>query len=660
MRSEMRVDNATTAAQLRDFIDQARQQAGDDDLKLRAKTLDDGSTLLYATDRQSNIFNRMSGRAAEKRMMARDTVFEIMRRSPGVTDAAVGAVRTALETRVSPSLRTDKVLTLIDFAQANKVQGQMIGTMPGPVRNSIEAEVHLFAAGQRNAGPDRGFEGALLSGIRGAVMSHLGGLDGQAGLARREELATSNGDAFVAELVGMLERQGPIPGYPERRDLSALARQIFNSIASEATGNSFTPEGKLVLDGETYAPVREIGRGGFGIATLYRKDSDPQSEVVVKQAIPDEFIPPSEQFNDMAHEARMQRRALAGGGENMLPLKGVVRTPEGQLFLVTPLANKGEAADAFRALAREADRARTDGSRYSSDEVRAMQLTLLRDMALGLEEMRAQGIFHQDVKQPNAFLHDGHALIADFGAALDTPQFAPSNTNSAGNPRWQAPEILHGLTLNSDQRMAIGNRRDQLTADARDQIAQRLFGGREANDQVAARALNTIARSFGETALSTDPIMGRQQQVSSEGGDLWSFGMTVAEVFIGEDLNRFDSGFEPSEWVAEYVNKDPATVPLGPDGFFITPDQPNDPAYGGDGLPTVSKHYDAEGNLVFNSPRAMTSGDATVDALINKLLSVRPEDRGTLAEILDHPAFRLPGVGSDETRQLIAGLELGG
>ena len=68
-------------------------------------------------------------------------------------------------------------------------------------------------------------------------------------------------------------------------------------------------------------------------------------------------------------------------------------------------------------------------------------VSILRDVARALSYAHAQGVVHRDIKPENILLHDGSALVADFGIALavrpghDAPgedEFAGEETGHVG------------------------------------------------------------------------------------------------------------------------------------------------------------------------------------------------------------------------------------
>ncbi len=71
-------------------------------------------------------------------------------------------------------------------------------------------------------------------------------------------------------------------------------------------------------------------------------------------------------------------------------------------------------------------------------------LTMARQIASALDYAHAQGVIHRDIKPENILLHEGEAMLADFGIALAVTQAGGNRLTetglSLGTPQYMSPE----------------------------------------------------------------------------------------------------------------------------------------------------------------------------------------------------------------------------
>ena len=84
-------------------------------------------------------------------------------------------------------------------------------------------------------------------------------------------------------------------------------------------------------------------------------------------------------------------------------------------------------------------------------------LDLAAEVASALDYAHRHGVIHRDIKPDNILLHDGHALVADFGIALAVSRAGQSRMTetglSLGTPQYMSPEQASGdrdITPRSD------------------------------------------------------------------------------------------------------------------------------------------------------------------------------------------------------------------
>jgi len=187
---------------------------------------------------------------------------------------------------------------------------------------------------------------------------------------------------------------------------------------------------------DRYRIERELGAGGM--ATVYlAHDLKHQRDVAIKVLHPD--------------------LGAALGGERFL--SEIRTTARLQHPHILPLLDSGE-ADALLyyvmpLVTGETLRARLERERQLpiADAVR-----VAREVASALDYAHRQGVIHRDIKPENILLHDGQAIVADFGIALAV--------QSAGGARMTQT----GLSLGTPQYMSPEQAMGERTIDARSDI----------------------------------------------------------------------------------------------------------------------------------------------------------------------------------------------
>ncbi len=180
---------------------------------------------------------------------------------------------------------------------------------------------------------------------------------------------------------------------------------------------------------DRYRLERELGQGGMASVYLARdlRHHRPVALKVVREELAaglgaDRFL-------------REIRLAASLHHPNILPLfdSGEVA---GFLYYVMPVATQ----ESLR------DRLARDGALPASEAV-----PLAREVAEALDYAHRHGIVHRDIKPENILLHEGHALVTDFGIgkALSTATDAALLTQvgvAIGTPAYMSPEQAGGET----------------------------------------------------------------------------------------------------------------------------------------------------------------------------------------------------------------------
>ena len=177
---------------------------------------------------------------------------------------------------------------------------------------------------------------------------------------------------------------------------------------------------------DRYRVVREIGTGGMAKVYLAH-DIKHDRDVAIKVLHPDLGAAlGSERFlSEIKTTARLQH-------PHIVPLLDS-GDADGLLYYVMPVVT-GETLRAR--LEREKQLPIPEAVRIA------------REIASALDYAHRQGVIHRDIKPENVLLHDGQALVADFGIALAVQtaggQRMTQTGLSLGTPQYMSPEQAMG------------------------------------------------------------------------------------------------------------------------------------------------------------------------------------------------------------------------
>ena len=176
-----------------------------------------------------------------------------------------------------------------------------------------------------------------------------------------------------------------------------------------------------------YRVERELGQGGM--ATVYLAEDLRHHRKVALKVIREELSA------GMGPERFLREIRLAAGlhHPNILPLYDSGEA-DGNLYYVMPVAD----GESLR------DRLEREQQLPVSDAVR-----LAREVADALDYAHRHEVVHRDIKPENILLHEGHALITDFGIgkALSTATAGATLTQiglAVGTPAYMSPEQAGG------------------------------------------------------------------------------------------------------------------------------------------------------------------------------------------------------------------------
>ena len=190
--------------------------------------------------------------------------------------------------------------------------------------------------------------------------------------------------------------------------------------------NTPLPSALAAALSDRYRLSRTLGTGGM--ATVYlAHDIKHERDVAIKVLHPDlgAALGSDRFLTEIRTTARLQH-------PHILPLLDS-GAADGMLYYVMP-AVSGETLRAR--LERETQLPIPDAVRIASE------------VAGALDYAHRQGVVHRDIKPENILLHDGGALVADFGIALAVQQAGGSRMTqtglSLGTPQYMSPEQAMG------------------------------------------------------------------------------------------------------------------------------------------------------------------------------------------------------------------------
>src|SRR5665213_3054828 len=177
---------------------------------------------------------------------------------------------------------------------------------------------------------------------------------------------------------------------------------------------------------DRYAIERELGQGGM--ATVYlARDLKHDRHVAVKVLHPDlaAVVGAARFLAEIRTTANLQH-------PHILPLHDS-GDADGYLFYVMPYV---EGETLRTRLTRERQLPITDAVRIA------------REVASALDYAHRHNVVHRDIKPENILLHDGSALVADFGIALAISNAGGTRLTqtglSLGTPQYMSPEQATG------------------------------------------------------------------------------------------------------------------------------------------------------------------------------------------------------------------------
>ena len=179
-------------------------------------------------------------------------------------------------------------------------------------------------------------------------------------------------------------------------------------------------------DGTKYKRGEVIGVGGFGL--VYEAyDQENEQKVVIK------VLKRKNKEEAFKKEINIMKQI---NHPSVVTLLDTFRSKESIFCAVMNYAENGSMlSDIMR------------HGTYSEEKMKVYMKSILE----GLDAIHQAGIIHNDIKAANILLNKGKAIIADFGASIDT-KTTKNLKSSIGSPHWMSPETASGkpLSVKSD------------------------------------------------------------------------------------------------------------------------------------------------------------------------------------------------------------------
>ncbi len=617
------ISSGTNAVTLQNFLSSVDKHA-----KLRAKT-ENGETVLYASTKPSGLFSRLPGRASEKREAAKEVLENTLGKlAKGAIDkASTGALRqeaeTAFnETRLTLFARGDSgvnvgMARLALLAATNKAKDVALRSketenLPIAKLGKLDA-AYAKAAGELNAGKPADAAKTLADAIAAAGKKNLS-------LAEKDALAFSAGNSLRSTIADNLQKAVGL-GFdtllPPGKERDDFLRDVTSSALARVHDDRQIDPKTIEVGGKQYTIGKQIGQGGFAEVFLCETVNAPKEYIALKLTTKTQSDTPETidaRLQTLGKEVAMHRLATQGKPENIIDLKGAFRTADGRIGIAMTAAPNGTVHEAMSKLNDALQK-----KLISPQAAQAARLTLLQDMAKGLLALEKAGIVDGDFKPPNVLIDgDGIAKITDFGTAQKTNDYLLSQSEAVDNPIWLAPEVLKGKSTVNDitnhQSPEFADRAKEVDADIR-----KAFG-----ISPTVKKLPNALKLLIKDIFSPETSVAANKVSVGNKGDVWALGVAAFNLLYGQDSLVAVSYSSVIFDKIEAFGNDPnnrAIGPKGTKGAFVEP-----------------KGYGAE------------------EDLINQLLHPVPDERPTMAQVLKHPAFGAPGVGSTAARDLIKAL----
>lgn len=188
-----------------------------------------------------------------------------------------------------------------------------------------------------------------------------------------------------------------------------------------------------VIDGR-YEVLGELGRGSMGV--VYRARDIGLGRQVALKIIAPEYG----KSVDVVRAFQKEARALASLRSDHVVQVFAAGVEEGSLFFAMEFVNGRSLEDCIE-------------EHLSQNAVVGLtrSLTILQQVASGLDAVHRADIVHRDVKPSNIVIEDrtGRPVVIDFGLAVGRADKLSGLTRHAGTPTYMSPEQIDGKDITS-------------------------------------------------------------------------------------------------------------------------------------------------------------------------------------------------------------------
>jgi len=664
MANSLTINQHTSARQIEDFLSNDVGQ----DSRLLARHNSNGDVVLYEKPTPKGLLERLGafvdralGRTERREQRALDTVFTSLNR---VLDNSNSEQKNLLTQRIQQTVNlrqeqgglTAKFLGGVLFAARNlppaTERSRAAAGIPSLASLGISSDDPAILAAARTLSAEPGKTDEVVGALTALVLNKF--LAGNPDAGEREAFALSDGLTLVSQLESALKAalDKIDPGkagerLPSFGQLSTaflanagkvLPDGVVDNTAREIRwGDKETERAQLSnvkIGGVEYAPVRFLGEGGFANVYEFRSVDNPDLRIALKVTRGLEEMQNNDDYaktvKGAGEEINLHRGAYGDGSKEVVGYVGRLRLPDGNVAVAMELAPNGDVHSMGRVLSEA-----VKSGQISEGEANTLRLTLLKDMARGLDHMhRTQGMTHYDFKSPNCFIgSDGTAKVGDFGLTMRMEETAGLDRagGKVDNPIFKAPELLRSEEVSARIDEFTRETVDNVTRPAMERLRDIFPGGPKKDVLLNALSRNVFAepiRDIESGAGSDKSMLFFDRKV-----DIWGLGSSALEMFTGKGIG------EQRRWMNEITDDVTSFGSNRNNRPLSDPDEKGNPKPGSLGLRT---------------------GNEQIDDLLTRMLMPDPRDRASASELLSHPALRAQGgVDSREARALIVALSSG-